>query len=70
MITDHGCDADSPGIGDIAYVKDFMTEKIVTTTFKCSVFGNAKSDTFYKSGWVRTFTYECKSCILSGRVFN
>jgi hypothetical protein len=52
MITDRGCDARTPGIGDIAYVKDLMTEKIVTTTFACSVFGDAKSDTIYKSGWV------------------
>ena len=59
MITDHGCDARSPGIGDIAYVKDLMTEKIVTTTFKCSVFGVPKShDSVLKSGWVRTFSKE------------
>ena len=57
MITDHGCDARSPGIGDIAYVKDLMTEKIVTTTFKCSVFGDPKSDTGRKFGWVRRSSY-------------
>ena len=63
MITDHGCDARSPGIGDIAYVKDLMTGRIVTTTFKCSVFGDAKSrDTFYKSGWVRTSIYDNIPC--------
>ena len=59
MITDHGCDTRSPGIGDIAYVKDLMTETIVTTTFKCSVFGVPKShDSVLKSGWVRTFSKE------------
>lgn len=35
-----GCDANSPGIGDVAYVKDLMTEKIVSTNFRCSKFVN------------------------------
>ncbi|XP_046848421.1 uncharacterized protein LOC124441980 isoform X2 [Xenia sp. Carnegie-2017] len=39
MITDQGCDTLSPGIGGIAYVKDLIANKIVTTSFKCSVFG-------------------------------
>ena len=34
-----GCETTSPGIGDIAYVKDLQTEEIVTTTFQCSRFG-------------------------------
>ncbi|XP_028396090.1 uncharacterized protein LOC114520085 [Dendronephthya gigantea] len=51
LITTDGCDTLNPGIGDIAYVKDLQTGKIVTTTFACSVFGSAKSDTIYKSGW-------------------
>ena len=34
-----GCDITSPGIGDIAYVKDLQTKKIVTTSFRCSKFG-------------------------------
>ena len=36
---DKGCDINSPGIGDIAYVKNLQTEKIVTTYFRCSKFG-------------------------------
>ena len=53
MITDRGCDAVSPGIGDIAYVNDLRAEKIVTTTFECSVFG-PNSGSIYKIGWVCT----------------
>ena len=49
MIVDRGCGPLSPGIGDIAYVKDLMTDKIVTTTFKCSVFGHPHSSSL---GWV------------------
>ncbi len=49
LITDRGCDALSPGIGDIAYVKDLMTDRIVTTTFQCSVFGHPHSSNL---GWV------------------
>jgi hypothetical protein len=49
MITDRGCDSNSPGIGDIAFVKDLMTTNIVTTGFQCSVFGLAQSSTL---GWV------------------
>ena len=49
LIKDRGCDSNSPGIGDIAFVKDLKTDKIVTTTFKCSVFGLAHSSTL---GWV------------------
>ena len=54
MITNRGCAPRTPGIGDIAYVKDLITEKVVSTSFECSVFGDAKSDSVYKSGWVRT----------------
>ena len=38
MISEGGCL--SPGIGDIAYVKDLQTEEIVTTTFRCSHFSS------------------------------
>jgi hypothetical protein len=58
MITDHGCDALKPGIGDIAYVKDLMTEKVVTTIFECSVFGKAKDSSIYKSGWVCIYNHQ------------
>ena len=50
MITDRGCEALSPGIGDIAYVNDLRAEKIVTTTFNCSVFG-PNTASFIKIGW-------------------
>ena len=49
MIDDRGCDSNSPGIGDIAYVKDLMTGKIVTTKFRCSVFGLGHTSPL---GWV------------------
>ncbi|XP_028416631.1 uncharacterized protein LOC114540704 [Dendronephthya gigantea] len=39
LMAEKGCDANSPGIGDIAHVKDLMTEKIVTTNFRCAKFG-------------------------------
>ncbi|XP_028399998.1 uncharacterized protein LOC114523319 [Dendronephthya gigantea] len=39
IINQGGCGASSPGIGDIDYVKDLRTEKIVTTKFRCSQFG-------------------------------
>ena len=47
MMVTAGCNQRSAGIGDIAYVKDLLTEKIVTTKLRCSKFGLA---TF---GWVR-----------------
>ena len=46
-----GCDQNSPGIGDIAYVKDLKTEKIVTRNFRCSKFGIAYH-VGTKFGWV------------------
>jgi hypothetical protein len=46
-----GCDGNSPGIGDIAYVKDLRAKKIVTTNFRCSKFGVAYHRKT-KYGWV------------------
>jgi hypothetical protein len=46
-----GCDGNSPGIGDIAYVKDLRAKKIVTTNFRCSKFGVAYHGRT-KYGWV------------------
>jgi hypothetical protein len=46
-----GCDQRSAGIGDIAYVKDLLTEKIVTTRLRCSKFGFAYHP-LVKFGWV------------------
>ena len=50
-----GCEIGTPGIGDIAYVKDLQTEEIVSTTFRCSQFGIGHHQ---KSmiGWVRKST--------------
>ena len=51
MIIDHGCAQATPGIGNIAYVKDLQNEKIVTTSFRCSVFGGYH-DSATGFGWV------------------
>ena len=51
MIDDQGCDMFQPGIGNIAYVKDLQTEKIVTTGFRCSVFAGF-SHHLTGLGWV------------------
>ncbi|XP_028397006.1 uncharacterized protein LOC114520857 isoform X2 [Dendronephthya gigantea] len=39
MMEDKGCSQDQPGIGNIAYVKDLLTNKIVSTGYHCSIFG-------------------------------
>ena len=51
MMNTDGCDERSAGIGDIAYVKDLLTEGIVTTKLRCSKFGYAYNR-FVKFGWV------------------
>ena len=51
-----GCDSSSPGIGDVAFVKDLMTEKIVTHSFRCSKFGIAHTSKS-KIGWVSYSLY-------------
>ena len=53
MVDDKGCSADKPGIGDIAYVKDIETETIVTTGYRCSVFGKYRYPV-PGFGWVST----------------
>ncbi|XP_028413259.1 uncharacterized protein LOC114536107 [Dendronephthya gigantea] len=50
IINQGGCGPTSPGIGDIAYVQDLGTEKIVATNFRCSQFGTYHHF-FQKSGW-------------------
>jgi hypothetical protein len=55
LLPDHGCDALSPGIGDIAFVNDLRAERVVTTNFECSVFG-PNSGSVLKIGWVCTET--------------
>ena len=46
-----GCGKDSPGIGDIAYVKNLQKMEIVSTTFRCSIFGIGPPKQFM-IGWV------------------
>ncbi|XP_028391545.1 uncharacterized protein LOC114516310 [Dendronephthya gigantea] len=50
IVNQGGCGATSPGIGDIAYIKDLRTEKIVATKFRCSQFGTHQHF-FLKIGW-------------------
>ena len=43
------CSHNHPGIGNVAFVKDLMRNKVVTNNFKCSRFGAH----FFKGlGWV------------------
>ena len=51
IINRGGCGKTSPGIGDVQFVKDLMTDNIVTTKFRCSKFGMAhNAKTIF--GWV------------------
>jgi hypothetical protein len=57
MILDQGgCPYNSPGVGDISYVKDLMTEDIVSRDFSCSKFG-PYSHPMAKIGWVRKIIF-------------
>ena len=58
MMITAGCDQRSAGIGNIAYVKDLMTERVVTTKLRCSKFGFAHHR-FTKFGWVRRLLIFC-----------
>ena len=51
MVTTDGCNQRSAGIGNIAYVKDLQTDRIVTTSLRCSKFGIAYRRSSYY-GWV------------------
>ena len=51
MVNTAGCEHRAAGIGDIAYVKDLLTENIVTTKLRCSKFGFAHHP-LVKFGWV------------------
>ena len=44
-----GCTKDNPGIGDIKFVKDLQAGKVVTRTFRCSIFSGHLSPLI---GWV------------------
>lgn len=48
-----GCSVYYPGIGDIEYVKDLLTETVVSVEFNCSQFGPTYPS---KLGWVSTFS--------------
>ena len=52
-----GCTKHNPGIGDIAYVKDLQTGKVVNSKFRCSLFGGHSSPAI---GWVSVF--KVKNC--------
>ena len=54
IINKGGCDKDSPGIGDVAYVKNLLSDTIVTRNFRCSKFGLAHHPRT-KFGWVCIF---------------
>jgi hypothetical protein len=52
MIVDKGgCPYNFPGVGDVSYVKDLITEEIVSRDFSCSIFG-LYSHPQTKIGWV------------------
>ena len=53
MVNEGGCPYNLPGIGDISYVKDLITEEISSKDFSCSVFG-VYSHPSAKIGWVGT----------------
>ena len=44
-----GCSNHYPGVGDIEYVKDLLTERIVSHNFQCSRFGPSYTSSL---GWV------------------
>ena len=46
-----GCKKSSPGIGDVKFVKDLLTDNVVTTSFRCSKFGVAHNKKTH-FGWV------------------
>ena len=39
MMDKQGCAPNEPGIGNIAFVKDIQSDTIVSTEYRCSVFG-------------------------------
>ena len=57
MITDRGCSDLEPGIGNIAYVKDLLTDTVVSSTFECSIFGGVQSSG--QLGWVSYILIHC-----------
>ena len=54
MVNEGGCPYNQPGIGDISYVKNLITEEISSKVFSCSVFG-AYSHPSARIGWLRKY---------------
>ena len=53
MVNEGGCPYNLPGIGDISYVKNLITEEI-SKNYPCSVFG-VYTHPSAKIGWVRKY---------------
>jgi hypothetical protein len=51
IVNQGGCPYNFPGVGDVSYVKDLMTEEIVSRDFSCSIFG-PYSHPIAQTGWV------------------
>ena len=67
IINKGGCDKHSPGIGDVAYVKNLLSDSIVTRNFRCSKFGLAHHPRT-KFGWVRICILQLKRPVLINSV--
>lgn len=55
-----GCSSIHPGIGNVTYIKDVLTQSVVTTNFQCSKFG---PHTHPQLGWGRMnycLRHDCK----------
>ena len=57
IINKGGCGRTSPGIGDVQFVKNVLTDTIVTTNFRCSKFGMAHNSKA-QFGWVCALVIE------------
>ena len=53
-----GCTNFHSGIGNVSYIKDILTDTVVTTKFSCSKFG---SDNIL--GWVTMILYCVNICV-------
>ncbi len=55
-----GCTDFHSGIGNVSYVKDILTETVVTTKFNCSKFGPHQD---VNLGWVTVIVYYIKNIL-------
>mgnify|MGYP002804350115 CR=1 FL=1 len=69
MVTTDGCNQRSAGIGNISYVKDLQTYRVVTTNLRCSKFGIAYSSSSYY-GWPQMNSCLAKPWCLLGFAFH